>query len=294
MNDFTIFVSSCDRYADTWHPFFTLLEKHGGSLCDRPICLCSETKTYTHPSSLSIRTFRYRKHATWSQRTMAALSTVETEYILFIIDDYFLLDTVNEETLRCALDYLSTHKDVGYLAIPNKPSDLEEECTEVAEKVDLTTKRLYLTVSFWRTDYMKKILRKHESIWDFERYSVLRAPLYPEQVMRLNPSYPILYHYMQPSSVKDGLDVVGEGYGVVRGKWLRSTKELFDQHGIDVCYENMGWYQPGLVAPEPPPRFLEKLGEKNRLAARIDRFIQKRKRKMAKRKKQRFLKKSTQ
>ena len=293
MNDFTIFISSCDRYADTWHPFFTLLEKYGGSLCNRPICLCSETKTYTHPR-LSVRTFQYRKRATWSQRIMAALATIETEYILFIIDDYFLLDTVNEETLQRTLDYLRTHKDIGYLAIPNKPTAMNEECADVAEKVDLDKKRLYLTVSFWRTDYMKKILRKHESIWDFERYSVYRAQRYPEQVMRLNPSYPILYHYMQPSSVKDGLDVVGEGYGVVRGKWLRSTKELFDQHGLEVCYENMGWYQPGVAAPVPPPRFLEKLGSKNRVAARIDRFIQKRKRKMVQRKKKRFLQKSTQ
>ncbi len=291
MNDFTIFISSCDRYSDTWHPFFTLMEKYGGSLCNRPICLCSETKTYTHPS-LSIRTFHYRKHATWSQRIKAALSTIETEYILFIIDDYFLLDAINEETLQCALDYLNTHKDVGYLAIPNKPNTLTTECTEVAEKVDLTTKRLYLTVSFWRTDYMKRILRKHESIWDFERYSVLRAHLYPEKVMRLNPSYPILYHYMQPSSVKDGFDVVGEGYGVVRGRWLRSTKELFDQHGIEVCYENMGWYQPRANVTPPTPRLLEKLGKRNCFVARVDRFIQKRKRKMAQRKKKRFLEKS--
>lgn len=292
MNDFTILVSSCDRYADTWHPFFTLLEKHGGSLCKRPICLCSETKTYTHPS-LSIRTFRYRKSSTWSQRIMAALSTVETEYILFIIDDYFLLDTISEETLKCTLDYLSAHKDIGYLAVPNKSGKPNAACDAVAEPIDLTQGRLYLTVSFWRTDYMKKILRKHESIWDFERYSVFRAPLYTERIMRLNPALPILYHYMQPSSIKDGLDVVGDGYGVVRGKWLRSTKELFDQHGIEVCYENMGWYQPGMVAPEPPPQFLEKLGKKNRLIARVDRFVQKRKRKMAQRKKRRFLKKST-
>ena len=291
MNDFTIFISSCDKYSDTWHPFFTLLEKYGGSLCDRPICLCSETKKYAHPT-LSIRTFNYRKKATWSQRIQAALSTIETEYILFIIDDYFLLDAINEETLQCALDYLSIHKDVGYLAIPNKTDKLSTECTEVAENVDLTTKRLYLTVSFWRTDYMRKILRKHESIWDFERYSVLRASNYPEQVMRLNPKYPILYHYMQPSSVKDGLDVVGEGYGVVRGKWLRSTKELFDKHGINVCYENMGWYQPGVVPPPPPPRILEKMGKKNRYIARVDRFIQKRKRKITQRKKKRLLEKS--
>jgi hypothetical protein len=99
---------------------------------------------------------------------------------------------------------------------------------------------------------------------------------------------------MQPSSVKDGLGVIEEGYGVVRGKWLCSTKELFDQHGIKVCYENLGWYQPGIVATTPPPRFLEKLGKKSQLAARVDRFIQKRKRKMAQRKKKHFLKKSTQ
>lgn len=293
MNDFTIFISSCDRYSDTWYPFFTLLSKYGGSLCNRPICLCSETKTYTHPS-LSIRTFKYKKHATWSQRVIEALSTIETEYILFIIDDYFLLDYINEETLQRTLDYLNSHKDVGYLAIPNKPNELNTDCTEVAEKVDLTTKRLYLTVSFWRTDYMKKILRKHESIWDFERYSVLRAHLYPEQVMRLNPSYPILYHYMQPSSVNNGMNVVGEGYGVVRGRWLRSTKELFEQHGIEVCFENMGWYQPIDVVPITPPRFLEKLGKKSPLIARVDRFIQKRKRKMAQRKKKKFLQKSSQ
>lgn len=292
MNDFTIFVSSCDQYADAWHPFFSLLEKHGGSLCKRPICLCSETKTYTH-HSLSIRTFQYRKNSTWSQRIKAALSTIDTEYILFIIDDYFLLDSINENTLQLVLEYLKNNKDVGYLSIPNKPMSTTTTSTEVAEKIDLTTKRLYLTVSFWKTDYMKRILRKHESIWDFERYSVLRVPLYPEKVMQLNPSYPILYHYLQPSSIKNGLDIVGEGYGIVRGRWLRSTKDLFEQHNIEVCFENMGWYQPGVVTPQSPT-FLERLGKENRFIARLDRFIKKRKRKMSQRKKKRFMKKSTQ
>lgn len=46
-NDVTLLVSSCDKYEDTWHPFFELLHIYGnGFSC--PIVLNTEKKQYSN------------------------------------------------------------------------------------------------------------------------------------------------------------------------------------------------------------------------------------------------------
>ena len=98
----TIVVSSCDKFKDAWEPFFFLLDKYW---VDHPrkVLLNSETIEYDG-------TFKYVKtvlnfnNKSWTERIRNTVKQVETEFVLFFLEDYFIWDYVNvsifDEALR--------------------------------------------------------------------------------------------------------------------------------------------------------------------------------------------------
>ena len=94
-----------------------------------------------------------------------------------------------------------------------------------------------VTAVVWRREFLLKLLRDHESIWQFEWYCTFRAKkFFPDvRIMQYNERYPIIFHYY----VK-----IEDGYGITESKWLPKNKELFEKYGIPVNYDNLGWYSP--------------------------------------------------
>ena len=89
-----------------------------------------------------------------------------------------------------------------------------------------------------------KLLRRHENIWQFEWYSTFRAKkFFPDvKIMQYNEKFPIIFDYRVN---------IAEGYGITESKWLPKNKELFDQYGIQVDYNRLGWYEPHEKKPDP-------------------------------------------
>lgn len=126
------------------------------------------------------------------------------------------------------------HDDVGVIhttptgKIPNLPEEMFFERK-------FSQNNITVTAVLWRKTYLQKLLREHENIWEFEWYSGIRAKNYPEKVMQYNERFPVIFDYRV---------VISEGYGITGGKWLHKNKELFEKHGIQVDFENLGWYVP--------------------------------------------------
>ena len=84
----TFLVNSCDKYEDTWHPFFECLWIFAGSI-PYPIVLNTETKSYSS-SHYDILTIHSPDSKTWSLRLLNVLDHIDTEYVFFFFFDYFL------------------------------------------------------------------------------------------------------------------------------------------------------------------------------------------------------------
>lgn len=284
----TVFVNSCDQYSDAWYPFFKFLDIFGGKLKDYPITLAAEKKDFSY-DGLNIDVLKYSKHKTWSQRLIKELSMVQTDFIFFVIEDYFLIEPFDFDLFKVALDYMIANPNTGYMSISNKPNDTID--TYSFQKLDLEMHRLHMTTSIWRTEYFISLLRKHESIWDFERYSHIRARNLPYECVSFVSQNPC-YCYKQPSSVNNGASIKGDGYGIVRGKWLKSNVDLFNQYNIEVDFSNLGFYKSGVhsEAENNDITFLKKHCEKSKIIQKIDNRVKKYKRKKEKKKREKSYK----
>src|SRR5690349_19035401 len=99
--DITILVSSCDRYAPLWEPFFRSLWMQWPSLKTTnntvPSLLIVNTQEYHHPR---VKTIKITAETSWADNMLTALQQVKTQYVLVLLDDYWLDQPVDEKRLR--------------------------------------------------------------------------------------------------------------------------------------------------------------------------------------------------
>lgn len=230
--DVTFVICSCDKYEDAWHPFFELLHIYGGDL-HHPLVLNTETGHYSSPH-FGIRVINTPGKATWSQRLRNVLNQIDTEFVFLLLEDFFLQSPFRHDCFDTVLQYMRAHPEVGVLhttptgKIPVLPEEMFFERS-------FPQNNITVTAVLWRRNYLLKLLRDHENIWEFEWYAGIRAKNYPEKVMQYNERFPVIFDYRV---------VISEGYGITGGGWLPKNRELFEKHGIDVDYERLGWYVP--------------------------------------------------
>lgn len=244
-NDVTVLVCSCDKYEDAWEPFFRLFKIMGADKCTgNPIVLNTETKQYKC-DFLNVKTVNTPNTKTWSERMISVVDGIETEFVFFLLEDFFIQSPFNLQQFNKVIDFMRNNPDVG--AVHTTPSSRFESIPdEMFFERTFEELRITVTAVIWRKDYLRKMLRKHEDIWQFEWYSGFRAQkLYTERIMQYNQHYPIIYEYCV---------AISDGYGITESKWLPKNKELFDKYGIDVNYENLGWWIPPDEREQKPER----------------------------------------
>ncbi|MCQ2744737.1 MAG: hypothetical protein MJ230_08130 [bacterium] len=231
-DDVTILVNSCDLYEDAWYPFFYLLNEQWPG-CPYKIVLNTETLNFSC-DFLKVTTINSNPKFSWSKRLLNVLSKIDTEFVFFVLDDEFLLKPVNVEEFDKLIGYMKNNPDVGVI-YPHKNEKQPETIGGKYFSRDLikNAHRLVCIASVWRKDYLKKILRKHESPWEFEAYAPIRSKRYKYQILQYNKDMPDLFVYDNQ---------LQKGYGITSRKWLPNTKKLFDSYGIKVNYDNLGWY----------------------------------------------------
>ena len=235
----TILVNSCDKYEDAWHPFFECLWLFAGEL-PYPIVLNTETKSFSSPH-YDILTVNSPDSKTWSSRLLNVLEYIDTEFIFFLLDDYFLKDTFDRERFESVIDYMNIHPNVGIVDIRPRWAESEAENALNKERykniedsfVERNENSFNITCSpaIWRTSVLKSLLRAHEDVWSFEYYSGIRAKKYGIKVVRFYTRVPTIFEYDYQ---------VWTGMGITSGHWLPKNKEFFDSLGIEVNFERLG------------------------------------------------------
>ena len=233
MNNITLLVNSCDKYSDAWMPFFTLFDTYFSNFTNEKF-LNTEKLEY---NSNNVKTIHSSKK-TWSKRLIDALKQVDTEYVLFMLEDFFLQKPVKQDIFYSHLDYISKHKDVGVIYyIPDMDYNLwqaktYDESLFLEEIIPGSPLRINAQTAIWRKEYLLKILLSKEDPWDFEKFGSLRSIKYKDKVLCCKSSKDV-FHYKV---------YIGFGYGI-SGKWLKNNKELFEKHNINVNFENLGWFE---------------------------------------------------
>ena len=268
-NDVTILVNSCDLYEDTWYPFFRLLQIQWPD-CPYKIVLNTETKKYDCPF-MNVETFNSGAGLSWTARLRKALNSIDTEYVLFFLEDFFITENVNSNLFLQAVELLDNNPKIGRINFPQSRindtfKDVSgEEC--YYKKLDKKAKRKTdVIVSLWRKDYFLKLLYGDENPWQYEIESDIRARYAGCEIysQRYSVSSPVFNYYINPA----------DGIGITAGKWLKGNKILFEKYGInDVIFSNLGVFDKEITYTELKKEKAKKQMESLSTAKKIKELI---------------------
>lgn len=243
----SMLLSSCDKYDDSWAPFFIQLRKFWPEF-NMPVYMGTESKTF------QIEGFDIRCplangpiYRQWSKRLMKLLEYIDTEYVLFTLDDFWLTAPVDNEKFEKIVSYMEQDKRMGFVClkqeiIPGKTSEKDmaavAECQYPELWRCLKGKSFRITTQFgiWKRSYLTKILRSHESAWYFETRATWRSKFYWEYVY----------------DVKESITVYPVGGFFGGGQCYEDYKDLFDSELIRPCVEKRGFIHFGDHRAYPP------------------------------------------
>ena len=197
-------LSSCDDYEDTWKPFFMQLKEYWPSF-SFPVYLGTETKVFSFPGfDIRCPLSEGKSYKQWSQRLLKLLEHIDEEFILFMLDDFWLTDPVDITSFNTILEYVKENKQIGFVCLKqeikeyssakDKANAVDCEYPELWECRPGKSFRITTQAGIWRKKYLVKLLRSHESAWYFETRATWRSKYYKERCFdtRFNVlTYPI-------------------------------------------------------------------------------------------------------
>ena len=239
---YSILINTCDKFEDCWEPFFKLFKFYWPD-CNGCLMLNTEYKDYSYPGLNIIpikgcegKTFK-GKYATWSQCLKWALEKIDTDLILYLQEDYFLNDKVNNSMVEHYLDYMTQHPDVPCIQLTTAGIPMGENADEL-EHLNYSDSSYFSYVScqasIWRKEVLLKLIREHETAWNFEWWGSKRAKYMGMKFLTVNHDW-----------LREGHDFFPYiKTGVIGGKWYRPVVELFDKHNIQIDFNKRGFYDP--------------------------------------------------
>lgn len=242
-DNITIVVMSCDKYATAWYPFFELLKKYWPDHPEK-IVLCTDTMHYTH-DGLSLTCIANGTTGQWSDRLLDVLQQINTKYVLFSLEDYFLQAPVRKGVLQNCVQYMESHPEVAQFRFKN--CDNEEQIAALGEEIlpdfyeagpDVIY-RFDTQIAVWNREVLMKFIAPGENPWQFETRGTERAKnstyqflWYKSKSDPANAKLLLFPYHMQPKY----------GYGITAGHWLWNNEKLFRQNGIQVDFSAFGVY----------------------------------------------------
>ena len=170
LNNLTVIVNSCDKYDDLWQPFFQLFKKYGGELAKCPIVLNTESKKFAYEGLNIVCPNNYSEDVAWGKRLRDTLKTIKTDYVFFLLDDFFLQSEVDEEVFLNCIKWLDENAKVGafnFISIEKakaEHADFKGFCL----MPNNLAYRLNAQACIWRKEFLFNSLLDNESPWDCE------------------------------------------------------------------------------------------------------------------------------
>jgi hypothetical protein len=162
----TILIGTCDAYSPLWKNFDILFQRYW-QLPTKNI-LVSETEIFDNPHYI---TETPGTGLQWGHRILDALNNINTEYVFFILDDYYLTETFTQEFIDEHIAILEKHNavkimtDIDYGEPIYYLDHIEDDLYKFNMKSDYLNS---IQPAIWKTDYLKTVMKSDYSPWDFE------------------------------------------------------------------------------------------------------------------------------
>lgn len=224
----TVLVSSCDAYSDAWPPFFSILKTEWPD-CPYPIVLCTDGLPY-HMEGLDIATYGLHpagERVPWGQLLLEHLERINTEYVLFLLEDFYFEAPVDQKRIEQCLGWLEADENIAMFSfIPTDPRhNIRDGKYPSFEKRPKNPDAPYVfntQAAVWRRRRLMEFIRPHENPWEWEVNGSRRACRYPDDFYSAVEGEPAIMWY-PPGGV------------LYRGKWVEEyMAPLLEKHGIEM------------------------------------------------------------
>jgi hypothetical protein len=222
MYNTAILVMTCDSYEDAWKPFFALKEKYWAD-CPFPVYVGTEKKDCQYAD------YTLKHTGSWTKRVRESLQEMDCEYVVFMLEDFFIRYYVDQEFINMTLFWFDDKTAVFSFEEefdPTYPSDVFGFRLK-------PNKSRYLhscMPSIWRKSVLIDELNCDTDAWKWEKMTV---------------DSPLKFHILE-----FGNQVIDIGYkkfsnfGIKQGKWVKSdVVPLFEKENIEIDLLARGFYE---------------------------------------------------
>lgn len=161
-NKLSVLVLSCDKYADLWPPFFECFFRFWPD-CDLPVYLGVNEKSFANER---VRIILSGEDRDWSSSARKIIEQIDSEYLLILLEDLFLIENVSSGKFKSSFDALVRNNFKHcHIDQRTKPELGGEDGLGVYPK---GMPYRVNVLGLWKKDYLLKMLIDGENPWNFE------------------------------------------------------------------------------------------------------------------------------
>jgi hypothetical protein len=217
-NEIAVLVVSCDKYKDTWLPFFDLLSNHWRGL-DINVYLGNNFENFTYIiNNRNVKVINIGTDLAWTNNYKKMLNLIKEDYIITFLDDFFIVNEINNDHIK-DLFKIVKKENIDCLTLSNYKQG-KGKYKSYADLKEIYYDQEYIVnsgVNIWKKEVLKTFLKSNYSAWEFE----IRNSY--EINNRLSP-----FEFNFVSIKKPVFKILN---GVIMGKWVPKTINFLKRKG---------------------------------------------------------------
>ena len=250
-DELTIFISSCDKNMDLLPLFFNVLEKQWEGAKGLKIIVNTEKEIFSYkdfdiecPCVCKGMDEKEIFAYPWSTRFLETIKSVRTKYMMFLLDDFFLVQNVDEKKLAEMMDEIRSIKKFGAVYLcPNLPLFPTDEIRgkKYLRKVgDYSDYKAQLIPAIWETTAITDLIKRGQGIWAAEismrdRSYIKKYKFFSQEEF----CHDYTPEFQKPLK-ENKVFYFDFKMQIVKGKWSKRFIPFFDMLGIRVDYSKRG------------------------------------------------------
>ena len=165
MNNLSTLIGSCDKYTPLLKTFQICFDRYW-SLNTRNIIV---TETIDVPNYTDTNFEVVKAIGRWGSRMLKALDKIDTDYVYFILDDYFLQYKHPDGTIERYIELMERHNIDRLQISPSFHQRYTQTVKDGLTKIsDDSTYLISLQPSIWKKDFIYKTLVPSYDPWQYE------------------------------------------------------------------------------------------------------------------------------
>ena len=200
--ELAIVVTTCKNYEDVASLFEQIYKKKWSNNCFKSYMVTDGEMMSNFSKNFEVIIVNDNS---WQKRLKNALEIVDSKYILFMMDDYFIRNEISNEYVLKLLNF-AQENNIKYLKLLNIPHSKSK--TRFAKINDKQPYGINLQCAIWEKKELFSLLEIYgNSPWDFEIYFLQKA--------KDKNTFSTDYYYVDTKS-----SIVIDN-AVIKGKWIK-------------------------------------------------------------------------